>query len=110
MKVSTQSPAFLQEHIAKALDVLHDAGALARADIEPDATAGLRARTCRETVNGALVPPDGGRKCGDFSKDAWILQADVEGNEGTKRRAAYSCGAWGFQDPVFILDERHQLL
>src|SRR5215468_1266257 len=41
VQVATELPALLQEHVAKLLDVRHDAWPLPRADIQPD----TRART-----------------------------------------------------------------
>src|SRR5260221_4793867 len=62
-------PAFLQEDVAILLDVLNDAGAFLRADVEPDARTRLDVRGSSGTVKDALIPPYGRRESGDTTED-----------------------------------------
>src|SRR5882762_5343410 len=85
MQIAPELPAFLEEHVAEFLDVVDDARAFARADIEPDARAGLHGRRAGKAVNDVLIPPDGWREGGDFPKNARMLQAEIKRNEAAER-------------------------
>src|SRR5260370_21901794 len=77
VQVVPSPPAFFEEHVAEFLDVLHDARVFASANVQPDARAGLHDRGLSKTVDDELVPPDGRRERGDFSKNARMLQPQI---------------------------------
>src|SRR5580704_2640434 len=68
MEVVAERPAFLDEDVAKLLDVGDDARAFLGADVEPDRGMRIDARGRGEAIDDALVPPNRRRERGDFSK------------------------------------------
>src|SRR6266481_869256 len=105
MQIALELPAFFKEHVAEFLDFLHDARAFARADIEPDARARLHGRCFRKTVDHVLVPPDGRRERGDSSKNARMLETEIEGNEAAQRGATDAGMLRARKSAVFAFDE-----
>src|SRR6267154_3442717 len=69
-KVFAELPAFLQKDVAILLDLLNDARAFLRADVEPDARARLDIRGSGHTVEDALIPPHRRRESGDAAEDS----------------------------------------
>src|ERR1700675_3386543 len=69
VQVLAELPAFLQEHVAKLFNVLHDARAFACADVQPDTRARMDVRSCCEAMHDLLVPPNGRRERGKFSEN-----------------------------------------
>src|SRR5712692_2208159 len=106
VQVVLQPPAFFEEHVTEALNFLRDARAFARADIQPDARAGLHDRGPSKTVDNELVPPDGRRESGDSSKNARMLEPQIEGNEAAQRRTADAGVLRAGERAVFAIDER----
>ena len=74
VQIVAEMPAFLQEHIAKLFDIVDDARAFPRADVEPDARARVDVSSFRETMHHLLVPPNGRGERGNPSKDVRKLQ------------------------------------
>src|SRR5580700_413649 len=74
MQVAAELPAFLQKHVAKLFDVLDYARAFACADVQPDARARIHVSSSCETMHDLLVPPDGRRERGEFSKNVRKLE------------------------------------
>src|SRR5712692_10274497 len=85
VQVALQLPAFFKEHVTEPLNFLHDARAFARADIQPDARAGRHDRGLSKTMDNELIPPHGRREGGDSSKNARMLEPQIEGNEAAQR-------------------------
>src|SRR5258708_9430210 len=88
VQVAPKAPAFFEEHVTELLDVLHDARAFARTNVQPDARAGLHDLGLSETQDDELVPPDGQRQRGDFSKNTRMLQPQIEGDQAAQRRTS----------------------
>src|SRR5207253_2598330 len=101
----TELPAFFEEHVAEFLDFLHDARAFARSDVQPDVRAGLYDCHFRETVDDVLVPPNGRRERGDFSKDGRMLETYVERNETAQRGTADAGMLRPGEGAIFAIDE-----
>ena len=57
IEVFAELPAFLQEDVAKLLDLLNNPRALVRSDVEPYAWPWLDGSGCREAMNNTLIPP-----------------------------------------------------
>ena len=109
----TELPAFFEEHIAEFLDFLHDARAFARANVQPNARAGLDDGCPGKSMNDVLVPPDGRRERGDFSKDGRMLETYVERNETAQRGTANAgvlrtvdCAVLAIDEGLHFLDEK----
>src|SRR4029077_15788670 len=85
VQVALELPALCEEDVAEFLDLRNDARTFTRADIQPNARPGFDDRSAREAENHLLVPPDGRRERGDFSKDARMLQPQIEGDEAAER-------------------------
>src|SRR6266849_5934409 len=105
VQVALQLPALFEEHIAKFFDLLHDARAFARADVEPDSRTRLDGCCPGKSMNDVLVPPDGRCKRGDFSKNARMLAAELKRHETTQRGTADSGVLRAGQRAVFAIDE-----
>src|SRR5271168_3551417 len=80
-KIAAELPPFLQEHIAELFNILDDARAFACADVEPNAGARIHICSLREAMHDALIPPNGWRKSGNFSKNLWKPQTEIERDE-----------------------------
>ena len=105
VEVAVELPAFLQQDVAKVFDVLDDARAFARADVQPDARARIDICGFGEAVHDALVPPDGWRKRGNLSKCFGNPETEVERNESAERRAADASVFWAGKSAILALDE-----
>src|SRR5882672_2522012 len=105
VQIAAWLPAFFEEHVTELLDVLHDARAFACADVQPDARAGLDGCCPGKTVDDELIPPDGRRERGDFSKHARMLEPQIEGNQAPQRRTADAGVLRAGEHAVFAIDE-----
>src|SRR5229473_1056280 len=105
VQVLFELPAFFEQHIAEFFHLRHDAGTFARADIQPDARAGLDDRRPREAVNHLLVPPNRWREGGDFPENARMLEAQVERNKSAQGGAADAGVLRAGERAVFAVDE-----
>src|SRR5229473_1965910 len=106
VQVAPKAPAFFEEHVTELLDVLHDARAFARTNVQPDARAGLHDRGLSKTVDDEMVPPDGRRERGDFSKNARMLEPQIKGDQAAQRRTADAGVLRAGERAVFAIDER----
>src|ERR1700687_3964234 len=105
VQVAAWLPAFFEEHVTELFDVLHDARAFACVDVQPDARAGLDGCRPGKTVDDELVPPDGRRERGDFSKHARMLEPQIEGNQAPQRRTPDAGVLRAGERAVFAIDE-----
>ena len=58
MQILVEPPAFADENVAETFDVVHNARAFARANVEPDARKGFHSCRGSKPQDHALVPPD----------------------------------------------------
>jgi hypothetical protein len=77
VEVLALAPAFFQEEVAELFYVLDDAGAFARADVEPDAGAGVRVGSGGKAQDYALIPPDRGGERGNFAEGLRVFESDI---------------------------------
>src|ERR1700730_13965034 len=110
VQVLSELPAFFEKHVTKFLYVLHDALALACADVQPDAWSRLNCSRLSETVNDKLVPPYGGRQGGYLSKHARMFEPEIERDQSAQRGAADAIVLGPRKCAVFSLDERLHFL
>src|SRR5580698_9183694 len=110
MEVVAERPAFLDEDVAKLLDVGDDARAFLGADVEPDRGMRVDARGGGETIDDALIPPDRRRERGDFAEGLRELEAEVKRDEAAERRTADAGETRIGVDAILRLDERHHFL
>src|SRR2546423_10434312 len=78
LQIVAEAPTFFQKHVAKALDVLHDARPFAGADVEPNSRTRLRIGVGCKTADASLVPPHRRRQGGNFSKYLRQLEAHIK--------------------------------
>jgi len=105
VQIAVEPPTFFEKDVTELLDVLNDARAFARADVEPNARARFDGCSPGEAMNDALVPPYGRREGRNFSKNARVLEAEVKRNEAAQRGTANACMLRAMERAVLAIDE-----
>jgi len=109
-QILAQRPAFLHERIAQQPGIGHRLLTLAKTGVEPDPLRQL-ARKCLDFLqDDAIIPPDGRREHGQFSKRRRILEPEMHRQQSAERRAADRGVGRAGKGLVGLVDERLEIL